>query len=104
MKVRFTPTGRLQFLNAIAHIQRDDPRAALRFRKRSEQTLRRLLRFPQSGRVIPEFPDLPFREVVVAPYRFFYRREGRVIWIVAAWHGAQLAEPPRSRAGRGSRD
>lgn len=100
MKLRFTPSGRMQFLTAIAYIQRDDPQAALKFRKRAEQVLRRLLRFPESGRLIPEFPDLPFREVVVPPYRFFYRREGKVIWVVAAWHGAQIPKEPRRKAGR----
>jgi toxin ParE1/3/4 len=100
VKVRFTPSGRMQFLTAIAYIQRDDPKAALHFRNRAEQVLRRLLRFPESGRLIPEFPDLPFREVVVPPYRFFYRREGTVIWVVATWHGAQIPREPRRKAGR----
>ncbi|MBZ5637584.1 MAG: type II toxin-antitoxin system RelE/ParE family toxin [Acidobacteriia bacterium] len=98
MRVRFTPSGRIQFLTAIAYIQRDDPRAALRFRNRAAKALRRLLRYPESGRLIPEFPDLPLREVVVPPYRFFYRREGKVIWVVAAWHGAQIPNEPRRKA------
>ena len=95
MKVRFTPTGRRQFLDAIAYIRADRPSAALRFRRRAERALRRLERFPQSGRVIPEFPSLQFREVVLTPYRFFYRIEGKTIWVVAVWHGAQLPKTPR---------
>jgi toxin ParE1/3/4 len=71
--VRFTPTGRAQFLAAIAYIRRENPTAAARFRQRAEQVLRRLEQFPESGRVVPEFPDLPYREVIVSPYRFFYR-------------------------------
>ena len=100
MKVQFTPSGRLQFLTAVAYIQRDDRRAALKFRRRAEQVLRRLLRYPESGRLIPEFPDLPFREVVVPPYRFFYRLEGKVIWVVAVWHGMQLPKEPTTEVGR----
>ena len=73
MRVRFTPTGRAQFLAALAYIRRENPPAAIRFRQRAEQALRRLEQFPESGRVVPEFPDLPYREVIVAPYRFFYR-------------------------------
>ncbi len=56
--------------------------------------LRRLERFPHSGRVLPEFPDLSYREVIAAPYRFFYRVEGRTVWVVAVWHGAQMPEAP----------
>jgi plasmid stabilization system protein ParE len=57
--------------------------------------LRRLERFPASGRVLPEFPDLPYREVIVSPYRFFYRIAGKTVWVVAVWHGAQIPEEPR---------
>ena len=103
MKLRFTPAGRLQFLTAVAYIQQDDRPAALKFRKRAEQVLRRLLRHPASGRLIPGFPDLPFREVIVLPYRFFYRRERETIWIVAVWHGAQLPGEPTTKAGRPGR-
>ena len=100
MILRFTPAGRLQFLSAVAYILQDDPAAASRFRKRSEQALRRLIRYPNSGRHIPEFPDLPFREVIVLPYRFFYRREGTTIWVVAVWHGAQLPDGPTRKVRR----
>lgn len=94
MIVRFTPSGRTQFLNALAYIRRDDHQAAVRFRRLAEKGLRRLERYPRSGRAIPEFPDLPHREVIVAPYRFFYRVERKTVWIVAVWHGAQLPLKP----------
>ena len=68
--------------------------AASQFRRRAEQVLRRLQRFPNSGHLIPEFPELPYREVIVAPYRFFYRRKGEIVWVVGVWHGAQLPDQP----------
>jgi len=94
VKVRFTPSARTQFLAAIAYIYRENPTAAVAFRHKAEKVLSRLQKFPQSGRALPEFPDLPFREVVVAPYRFFYLLKEKTIWIVAVWHGAQLLEEP----------
>jgi toxin ParE1/3/4 len=94
VNLRFTPSARNQFLTALAYINRDNPEAAWRFRRRAEKILRRLEAFPESGRVIPEFPDLPYREVVIAPYRFFYRLKGDTVWIVAVWHGAQLPKGP----------
>jgi toxin ParE1/3/4 len=94
VRVRFTPSARTQFLAAVVYIYRDNPAAARVFRLKTEKALSRLQRFPRSGRVLPEFPDLPFREVIVAPYRFFYRLEGNTVWIVAVWHGAQLPEEP----------
>ena len=95
MRVRFTPSGRRQFLDVVAHIVRDNPAAARRFKRRAETGLRRLERFPASGRILPEFPELPYREVIVSPYRFFYRVVGRTVWVVAVWHGAQIPEEPR---------
>ncbi len=95
MKILFTPSARSAFLSALEYIRRDDPRAAKRFRSKSEQILKRLSEFPDSGRIIPEFPALSFREVIVPPYRFFYRVEAKTIWIAAVWHGAQLPQIPK---------
>lgn len=94
MRVRFTANARAQFLAALAHIRRDRPSAARSFRETAERQLRRLQDFPESGRVIPEFPDVAYRELIVPPYRFFYRVKGGTIWVVGVWHGAQIAEEP----------
>ena len=60
----------------------------------AEESLTRLQDFPESGRVVPEFPDLPYREVIAKPYRFFYRVKEDAVWIVGVWHDAQLPEEP----------
>jgi len=72
-KVRFTPPARAQLLAALAYIRADRPSAARAFQHRVNAVLARLGDFPDSGRVVPELPDLQFREVTVEPYRFFYR-------------------------------
>lgn len=94
MKVRFTLSARGQFLAKLQYIHHDNPRAAVALRHKVEERLRRLERFPASGRRIPEFPDLPYREVIVKPFRFFYRVEGEVVWAVAVWHEAQTPDEP----------
>ncbi|MDO9262629.1 MAG: type II toxin-antitoxin system RelE/ParE family toxin [Desulfosalsimonadaceae bacterium] len=94
MKVQFTPSARNQFLSAIGYIRKDKPSAAVDFRNKAETILRRLEDLPESGRIIPEFPELPYREVIVSHYRFFYKIKGKIVWIVAVWHGAQLPEEP----------
>ncbi len=99
MRILFIPSARTQFLSAISYIRQDRPDAALRFRRRAEAVLKRLVKFPGSGRGIPEFPELPRREVIVAPYRFFYRLKGKTIWIVAVWHGGQMAKIPEDTEG-----
>ena len=95
MRIRFTDSARTQFLAGLAYIREDRPGAAIRLRKRAELVLRRLSEFPESGRVIPEFPELPYREVIVPPFRFFYLAKGETVWIVGVWHSAQT---PRQSA------
>lgn len=94
MNVRFTPTGRSQFLNVLSYIHKENPSAAEAFRRKAEESVSGLREFPESGRILPEFSDLPFRETIVAPYRFFYRIKENTVWVVAVWHSAQLPSPP----------
>jgi len=94
LKVLFTPTGRRQFLEAVTYIYRDNPAAAVSFRKRADQILSRLKKFPESGRMIPEFPELPYREIILKPYRFFYKVKDNNVWVVAVWYSAQIPNEP----------
>jgi plasmid stabilization system protein ParE len=94
VKVRFTPSARARFLSIISYIRKDRPLAAVAFRDRAESILRRLEGSPESGRIIPEFPELPYREVIISPYRFFYKIEPETVWIIAVWHGAQIPKEP----------
>jgi len=94
MEIKFTPSARSMFLDGLLHIKKEDKQAATRFKEKAKKVLSRLIDYPESGKRIQEFPELPFREVIVAPYRFFYRVKEDTIWIVAVWHSAQ--HPRRS--------
>ena len=96
LRVRFTPTADSQFLAVITYIGEDSPSAAVAFRDRALRELSRLRDFPKSGRILPEFSGLPFREVIVEPYRFFCQVKVDAVWIVAVWHSAQLVHPPEA--------
>ncbi len=99
MVVKFTVSARAQFLAAIESIRRKNPTAARQFRLRVGTALKRLERFSGSGAIVAEFPELPFREVYVEPYRFFYRVQGKTVWLVAVWHGARIPDEPESSLG-----
>jgi len=94
--VRFAPSADRQFLNALDYIRVDNPVAAIQLRRKVEEVFESVKTFPEMGRVVPEFPDFGFREVIVSPYRFFYDIVGDTIWVVGAWHSAQLPEEPKS--------
>lgn len=97
MKVKFTPSARTHFLSALSYIRKDKPSAAINFRNEAEKVLRRLADFPESGKIIPEFPELPYREIIISLYRFFYKAKGDIAWIVTVWHDAQLPKEPASQ-------
>jgi toxin ParE1/3/4 len=88
----------LDDLHAIRDfIARDSPRAAEALVERLLTATERLATFPESGRVVPEFPELGYREIIVSSYRVFHRLKGNTVWIVAVVHG-------RRRLGRESID
>ena len=95
MKIRFTPSAETELLSAVKYIKNDNTEAALKFLKKADDLLHRLENHPLSGRTIPEFPGLPYRELLVLPYRFFYSIENKTIWIVAVWHTAQIPIEPK---------
>lgn len=98
MTVCFAPSAMAVFEAAVDYYLAANPIAAERFRDRVLRSLSHLERFPLLGHPIPEFPDEPFREVIVDPYRFFYFVEDDSVWIVGVWHGAQQAGPPQRPA------
>jgi plasmid stabilization system protein ParE len=94
VRVRFTPSARRDFLDALAYVRDESPAAAEALAARAGDGLAQLRDFPDSGRVVPEFPDLMYREVLVHPYRFIYRVADDAVWIVGVWHDRQLPDVP----------
>jgi toxin ParE1/3/4 len=93
LQLKFTSSARSSFLEAIDYIKKENPKAAVLFKNKAEETLSRLVLFPESGRKVPDFPDLPFREVIVPPYRFIYRKKLDTVWIITLRHSSRcLAE------------
>ena len=94
MRVRFTPPADRQYLGALRYLLERNPSAAAGLQRRAEAAVSQLGQYPESGHIIPEFPDLPHRELPVEPYRFFHRVVGDTVWIVAVWHSRQLPDQP----------
>ncbi len=100
MKLRFTSPAELAYAAVLDYLSERSPNAAVQLAQEVEHSLDRLLRFPQLGHAIPEFPSSNFKEIIVGSHRFFYRVARDTIWIVGVWHGAQIpAEPWLSEAG-----
>jgi len=94
VRVRFTPQADQQYLEALQFIRAKSPAGAASVQRRAESVIAQLSEQPHSGHEIPEFPELPHRELPVPPYRFFHRVVDDTVWIVAVWHSRQLPEEP----------
>ena len=81
MKVLFTPSGLAEHLKALEFLQEDNPTAAWRYLEHLDKLLKQLEQFPESGRSLPEYPGLPYREVIVHPNRYIYHVSGETVWI-----------------------
>lgn len=60
--------------------------------ERIQNAALKIARFPEVGRVVPEFPSGPWREVLTGNYRLIYRPDppkSRIL-VVAVVHGRQL--------------
>jgi len=68
-------------------IARDSYQAARAVTERILAATERLATFPESGRILPEFPHLPYREIIVSSYRIVYRCTIDTVWIAAVVHG-----------------
>jgi len=78
-------------LDAIAeYIALDDLCAAQGFVEKVFERTARLERFPGSGRRPPELQKTPYQEIVVAPCRIFYRREGDAVYIIYVMRSEKL--------------
>ncbi len=73
----------LSELNAMAeYIALDKPSAAINLVQKVFSSTDRLEQFPESGRKPPEFNKSRYLEIIVNPFRIFYRIEGDKVYIL----------------------
>jgi len=94
MQVRFTPAAERQYFIALRYLLERSPAAAAEMQQRADSAVAQLRAHPQSGHAIPEFPELPHRELPVVPYRFFHRVAADAVWVAGVWHARQLPDRP----------
>jgi toxin ParE1/3/4 len=76
-------------------IARDSPRYAQLTIERITETAGRLAHFPQLGQILPEFPYLAYRQMVVDAYRLIYRQDqerNRVV-VLGVIHSSRYLPP-----------
>jgi plasmid stabilization system protein ParE len=81
-------------LDEIAeYIAIDNPAAAARYVQKVFDVVERLELHPRSGKRPAELPRTPYRELVVAPSRIFYRIDQDQVHILHVMRSEQLLRP-----------
>ncbi|MBI4402034.1 MAG: type II toxin-antitoxin system RelE/ParE family toxin [Nitrospirae bacterium] len=83
-------------LDITRPIRADNPSAARHFAASITTKVARLAKFPESGRLVPEFPSSGLRELIVGDYRVIYQvlRVLVRVQILSVRHGARILESP----------
>ncbi len=90
-QVGLSDSARKDLRDIIRYISLDAPDRALEFGKFLISKTKLLAKFPEMGRVVPEFADPSVREIIVRSYRVIYRvnHAHQKVEVARFWHGAR---------------
>jgi toxin ParE1/3/4 len=94
MKIRWTRNAAIDLAGIAEFIAEDNPKAAIVLVQKIKDSVRKMARFPRSGRVVPEFGDEEIREILVGHYRIIYRLAAKSIEILSVFEGHRLFPLP----------
>jgi toxin ParE1/3/4 len=76
------------------YIDQQVPNVGNKLLKEIIAQVERLVDFPESGRIVPEFGIANLREIIHAPLRIVYRLDGDKIRVVRIWRGERILKMP----------
>jgi len=86
VRIEWTEQAEDMLDQALDYLLSERPSAALAWFEALMGQVRLLERFPDSGRVVPEYQRPEIRELLVDPYRVPYHRAEDAISILAVMH------------------
>ena len=91
LKIIWTPRGLATLRSSLEYVAERNPGAAARLGASILRAVDRLKTFPQFGHVFHDLGREDVRELLVRPYRIFYRvsESQRAVFILTIWHGAR---------------
>ncbi len=88
-KIKWAPRSASNFEDICIYIAKDSEFYATLFAKKVTAIIKAIPKFPQAGRIVPEYKDVNLREKIYENYRIVYRIKEDIIEIVAICHGAK---------------
>lgn len=90
MTIRWAEPAAQDLEDIARHLAADSRTAASTFVDRVQEAVDRLTSHPEAGRIVPELERhniTQYREVVLTPWRLFYRYERRTVFVLAIFDG-----------------
>lgn len=94
-KVLWTATARIDLEEIIEYIADDSLPSALKKYEKIKIAAQKLNNYPEQGRIIPELLKqniTKYREIIISPWRLMYKRENKIIYIMALIDGRRNIE------------
>jgi toxin ParE1/3/4 len=91
-RIIWSPDAAADLEEICDYIAKDSEYYARAFAQGVIKAIERLLIFPESGRVVPEYGQKDIREIIFQNYRVVYRIKSGAVEIVTITHGARLIE------------
>ena len=90
-KVKWTENASKNLKHICGYIAKDSEIYATHFVKSLIGATEKLETFPECGRIVPEFEEYGFREVIYQSYRIVYRivEDDKEVEILSVVHGAR---------------
>jgi len=90
MIIKWSPLSAERLTEIVNHISEDNPNAARKTAASIFTSIENLIRFPNSGRLVPELGNTKYREILVSNYRIIYSIVEDAIHILTIRHQKQL--------------
>jgi plasmid stabilization system protein ParE len=91
-RIRWSPRAAENLEQIFRYIALDSRHYATLFTKRILRIVSEISRFPEAGRVVPEYDEPSLRERIYRNYRIVYRIKGDFVEVVAICHSAKPLE------------
>ena len=90
-KLIWSPAARDDLHNIVIFIARHNPEQAMFFGYELISATGQLQKFPEHGRVVPEYRNPDLREIIFRHYRIVYRvnHDRKLFEIALVWHSAR---------------
>jgi len=97
-KITWTLRALNDLNNIYEFIAKDSKRYAQIQVENIQNAVLNLARFPLMGRNVPEFPHLPYREILIGDYRVLYKlkEDQEQVIVMSVVHGRRLLKEPQA--------